>query len=53
MSLLRLGFSGVNLMLSGPNREEQIERLGRDVIPTLRAEFETAAALQEAIPSRR
>jgi alkanesulfonate monooxygenase SsuD/methylene tetrahydromethanopterin reductase-like flavin-dependent oxidoreductase (luciferase family) len=37
IDLLKIGFSGFNLMPSGPDRLEQIELLGRDVIPAVRA----------------
>jgi probable F420-dependent oxidoreductase len=37
ISLAKIGFSGFNLMPTGPDRAEQIERLGRDVIPAVRA----------------
>jgi alkanesulfonate monooxygenase SsuD/methylene tetrahydromethanopterin reductase-like flavin-dependent oxidoreductase (luciferase family) len=35
-SLLELGFTGLNLMPSGPDAAEQVERLAADVLPALR-----------------
>jgi hypothetical protein len=37
--LLRLGFSGLNLILAGPPEAEaeQLERLGGEVLPAVRA----------------
>jgi probable F420-dependent oxidoreductase len=37
VALTKLGFSGFNLMPAGPDRLEQIERLGREVIPAVRS----------------
>jgi probable F420-dependent oxidoreductase len=37
IELSRIGFTGFNLVPSGPDRAEQIERLGREVIPKVRA----------------
>jgi probable F420-dependent oxidoreductase len=37
IELSRIGFTGFNVMPSGPDRAEQIERLGREVIPAVRA----------------
>jgi probable F420-dependent oxidoreductase len=37
IELTRLGFTGFNIMPSGPDRAEQIERLGQEVIPAVRA----------------
>jgi probable F420-dependent oxidoreductase len=37
LGFLRLGFTAMNFMPEGPGRDEQAERLGREVIPTLRA----------------
>jgi alkanesulfonate monooxygenase SsuD/methylene tetrahydromethanopterin reductase-like flavin-dependent oxidoreductase (luciferase family) len=34
---LKLGFSALNLIPSGPDHAEQMERLGREVIPGVRA----------------
>jgi probable F420-dependent oxidoreductase len=34
---LRIGFAGLNLVPSGPGPDEQVERLGREVVPALRA----------------
>ncbi len=36
IELTKLGFTGFNLMPVGPDRAEQIELLGRDVIPAVR-----------------
>ena len=36
LGFLRLGFGALNLMPTGPDRDEQIERLGREVLPLLR-----------------
>jgi probable F420-dependent oxidoreductase len=37
LGFLRLGFTGMNFMPAGPGPDEQVERLGREVIPALRA----------------
>jgi alkanesulfonate monooxygenase SsuD/methylene tetrahydromethanopterin reductase-like flavin-dependent oxidoreductase (luciferase family) len=37
LGLLRLGFSGLNFIAVGPETEEQVERLAREVIPAVRA----------------
>jgi probable F420-dependent oxidoreductase len=34
---VRLGFTAVNFKLSGPDRDHQVERLAREVIPAVRA----------------
>jgi len=39
VALARLGFSGFNLMPSGHDRLAQIQRLGREVIPAVKAEM--------------
>jgi len=39
VALARLGFGGFNLMPSGHDRTDLIERLGREVIPALKAEM--------------
>lgn len=39
VALARLGFSGFNLMPSGHDRADQVERLGREVIPAVKAEM--------------
>lgn len=36
LAFLGLGFTGVNLLVAGPDRAWQVERLGRDVLPALR-----------------
>jgi probable F420-dependent oxidoreductase len=38
LGFLKLGFTAMNFMLTGPGPDEQIERLGREVIPAVRAE---------------
>ena len=38
LGFVRLGFHAMNLMPVGPDNDEQVERLGRDVIPVVRAE---------------
>jgi alkanesulfonate monooxygenase SsuD/methylene tetrahydromethanopterin reductase-like flavin-dependent oxidoreductase (luciferase family) len=35
-TLIQLGFSGMNLMAVGPNLDEQVERLGAELLPRLR-----------------
>jgi alkanesulfonate monooxygenase SsuD/methylene tetrahydromethanopterin reductase-like flavin-dependent oxidoreductase (luciferase family) len=35
-SLIQLGFGGMNLMAVGPNLDEQVERLGAELLPRLR-----------------
>lgn len=35
--LARLGFTGFNFIAAGPDRDEQIERLAREVMPALRS----------------
>jgi alkanesulfonate monooxygenase SsuD/methylene tetrahydromethanopterin reductase-like flavin-dependent oxidoreductase (luciferase family) len=37
LGFAKLGFTGFNLVPSGTNKPEQIERLGREVIPAVRA----------------
>jgi alkanesulfonate monooxygenase SsuD/methylene tetrahydromethanopterin reductase-like flavin-dependent oxidoreductase (luciferase family) len=37
MSFVRLGFTAMNFAPAGPDADEQIERLGKEVIPTLRS----------------
>jgi alkanesulfonate monooxygenase SsuD/methylene tetrahydromethanopterin reductase-like flavin-dependent oxidoreductase (luciferase family) len=37
IGFLGLGFTGFNFRLAGPDRDEQIERLAREVIPMVRA----------------
>ena len=39
-----LGFTAMNLMPSGPGVDEQVERLGREVVPAVRAAVGSAAA---------
>ena len=36
--LVRIGFTGFNVALTGPDREEQRQRLAREVLPAVRAE---------------
>jgi probable F420-dependent oxidoreductase len=37
LGFLELGFTALNLIPAGPGRDEQVERLGREVLPALRA----------------
>jgi probable F420-dependent oxidoreductase len=37
LGFLRMGFTAMNFLPVGPGRDEQVERLGREVIPALRA----------------
>jgi probable F420-dependent oxidoreductase len=37
LGYLKLGFTGMNFIPAGPGRDEQAERLGREVIPAVRA----------------
>jgi probable F420-dependent oxidoreductase len=37
LSFVELGFTGFNFIVSGADRRDQIERLGREVIPAVRA----------------
>jgi alkanesulfonate monooxygenase SsuD/methylene tetrahydromethanopterin reductase-like flavin-dependent oxidoreductase (luciferase family) len=41
LSFRQLGFTGFNLIVTGTDRDWQVERIGRDVVPALR---EAAAA---------
>jgi hypothetical protein len=37
LGLLELGFTALNLIPAGPGKDDQTERLARDVLPALRA----------------
>jgi alkanesulfonate monooxygenase SsuD/methylene tetrahydromethanopterin reductase-like flavin-dependent oxidoreductase (luciferase family) len=43
----RLGFTGFNLQVSGPDREEQIERVATEVIPAVRSAVASQARLPQ------
>jgi probable F420-dependent oxidoreductase len=44
VEFLEMGFTGFNLIIVGTDRAWQVERLGRDVLPVLRAAAESAGA---------
>ena len=37
LGFLELGFTALNLIPAGPGKDDQTERLARDVLPALRA----------------
>jgi alkanesulfonate monooxygenase SsuD/methylene tetrahydromethanopterin reductase-like flavin-dependent oxidoreductase (luciferase family) len=38
LGFAKLGFTAMNFLPSGPAKDEQVERLAREVIPAVRAE---------------
>lgn len=49
VGFLTLGFDGFNLIPTGPDRNEQIDVLGRDVIPGVRAGVRLAVSPQDRV----
>jgi hypothetical protein len=43
----RLGFTGFNVQASGPDRDEQVERIANEVIPAVRSSTLRQARLPE------